>query len=209
VVFFFGLVSMATFGGGFAAEARQDSFREPLLNGEFRSEEREVKGDVAGFGTAGILSLATVSWLNPLLALGYRKHLDIEDVPELLPEDRGREVYRAFNGVSKRLRDEHPERAPPISWVLVRTFWVSVLLTGVLLTLNTVASYVGPYLISDFVEFLGGRRRFRMEGYVLVACFFLAGVISSLAERHYYVGIYRLSVHVRACLTATLYEKVN
>lgn len=198
---------MAAFQDG----VRCDRLQEPLLNAdELRSKEAtEATRSVGAFGATGLLSLATIAWLDPLLALGFRKPLNIEDVPVLVAEDRGRAVYAAFHSNWQRRTSEHPERAPSIAAALVRTFWVLVLVTGVLVGLTSVASYVGPFLIDDFVEFLGGRRRFRMEGYALVGCFFVADVVRSLAERHYNLGIYRLSVRVRACLTATLFEKVG
>lgn len=207
---------MATFEGEIVAEARKKSLQEPLLNGELRrnkevknEESQERQENVTNFSSAGLLSLAMFSWLNPLLALGYEKHLNIEDVPLLPPHDRSREVYKTFDEIRQRLQSEHPDSAPSISQALVRTFWVSMVLTGVVKTLSVVAAFVGPYLLSDFVEFLSGRRRFRMDGYVLVFCFFIGNVVKSLGDRYYCIGIYLLSVRVRACLTATLYEKVS
>ena len=200
---------MATFEGELAQSRKSNSLQEPLLKGVKEASVWKENENVTAFSSAGLFSLATFSWLNPLLALGYRKPLNIEDVPLLVPQDRGREAQESFTKTRRRLKDEHPERPPSISLALIRTFWVSVVATGVGAALNTVSSYVGPYLINDFVEFLGGRRRFPMEGYVLVAGFCIAGIVDCLTECHYHLGIYRLGVRVRACLTATLYEKVS
>jgi hypothetical protein len=47
--------------------------------------------------------------------------------------------------------------------------------------LMTVATYTGPYLINDFVEYLGGRRRLTHEGFVLVFIFFSVKLIENLS----------------------------
>jgi len=91
----------------------------------------------------------------------------------------------------------------------MKNFWVSVLLMGVLITMNVVAAFVGPYLIEDFVEFLGGRRRFRNEGGVLVLCFFVANVVQCLAGRYYNLAMFQFNLRIRTCLTAIIYRKVS
>lgn len=202
---------MATFEDDFGSG---DTLQEPLLNAELRSNEQvnedsERQENVSGYSSAGLLSLATLSWLNPLLALGYGKHLTVEDVPLLPRQERGREVYKVFNQIWERLKNEHPESAPSIVLALMKNFWVSVVLMGLLVTLTTVASFVGPYLIDDFVEFLGGRRRFHMEGGVLVLCFFTAAAVSCLASRYYNLAMFRFNLRIRTCLTAIVYRKVS
>lgn len=212
------LVSMAKFEGEIGAENGKSNLQEPLLNGEFRNggSERGSSKSVTSFSSAGIFSLLTFSWLNPLLSLGYEKHLNIEDVPLLPPQDRGREVYKKFIGIRQKIKSEQAKNvrsessdAPSIASSLVRTFWVFWVATGALKTMSVVAAYVGPYLIGDFVEFLSGGRGVITEGYWLVFWFFLGNVVKSMGERYYCLGIYRLSIRVRACLTATVYEKVR
>jgi len=146
--------------------------------------------------------LATFSWLNPLLKLGYSKHLTEQDVPLL--RERGKQVYKRFDAIWRSLG-----AAPSISAALLRNFWASVLLMGVLMTMGTVASFVGPYLIEDFVEFLGGRRRFAHEGAVLVGIFFVANAVGCLVGRYYNLGMFQFNQRVRTCLTTVIYRKVS
>jgi hypothetical protein len=147
--------------------------------------------------SAGLLSLVTFPWINPLLALGYCKHLTIEDVPPLPPGDQGKALYKTFDGVWRRLKHDHPERMPSIVLALIKMFWVSVLLMGALFIVNVVASFVGPYLIDDFVEFLHKRRRFHMEGYVLVSCFIIANVVANFTNNYYTLAMYQFNNRIR------------
>jgi hypothetical protein len=123
---------MGTLGAEF--EVRWSNLQEPLLAGvQKQSEDEEVdpqKHVASLISSAGLLSLATFSWINPLLALGYRKHLTIEDVPPLPPGDQDKALYKTFDGVWQRLKHDHLERTPSIALALIKTFWVSVLLMG-------------------------------------------------------------------------------
>lgn len=191
-------------------EVRWSNLQKPLLAGvQKQSEDEEVdpqKHVASLISSAGLLSLATFSWINPLLALGYRKHLTIQDVLLLPPGDQGRALYKTFDGVWRRLKHDHPERTPSIALALIKTFWVSVLSV---FTVNVVASFVGPYLIDDFVEFLHGRRRFHMEGYVLVSFFIIANVVANFTNSYYTLAMYQLNNRVRTCITAIIYRKVS
>ncbi len=73
--------------------------------------------------------------------------------------------------------------------------------------LTTVATYTGPYLINDFVEYLGGRRRFTHEGFVLVFIFFSAKLIENLSRRQWCLEIQLLGLKIKAALTAVVFRK--
>uniref|UniRef100_A0A7N2M885 Uncharacterized protein n=1 Tax=Quercus lobata TaxID=97700 RepID=A0A7N2M885_QUELO len=50
---------------------------------------------------------------------------------------------------------------------------------------NAMASYVGPYLIYTFVQYLNGQREFSQnEGYVLVSIFSIAKLVECLTKKH-------------------------
>jgi hypothetical protein len=62
---------------------------------------------------------------------------------------------------------------------------------------NVVASFVGPYLIDDFVEFSHKKRRFHMEGYVLVSCFIIANVVANFTNNYYTLAMYQFNNRIR------------
>lgn len=189
-----------------------NGLHEALLSGNnLYVEEDKVEENVTPYSTAGILSLATISWINPLLKLGYRKHLDIKDVPLLAPQDRAREVYQTFKQHWEKLKEENQHQGrnvvPSIAIALARSLWRPVCLVAMFEGVNTVTLYVGPYLISNFVEFL--HEGLATEGYVLVFCFFAANVIGTVTQRQWWLGTYRLNLRTRASLTAIVFNKVS
>ena len=188
-----------------------NGLHEALLSGNLSVDEDRVEENVTPYNTAGILSLATISWINPLLALGYRKHLDIKDIPLLAPQDRAREVYQTFKQHWEKLKEENQHQGrnvvPSIAIALAHSLWRPVCLVAMFEVVNTLTLYVGPYLISNFVEFL--HKGLATEGYVLVFCFFAANVMGTLSQRQWWLGTYRLNLRVRACLTAIVFNKVS
>ncbi|KAK6164343.1 hypothetical protein DH2020_001207 [Rehmannia glutinosa] len=133
---------------------------------------------VTPYNEAGLFSLVILSWLNPLLSIGAKKPLELKDIPLLAPKDRPKTNYK--------------ERS-----------WLQCTICRV----NTLVSYVGPYMISYFVDYLGGKETSPHKGYVLAGIFFTAKLVETLATRQWYLGVDILGMHVRSALTAMVYRK--
>lgn len=78
-----------------------------------------------------------------------------------------------------------------------------------LVGLNTAASYTGPLLITNFVNYLLEKRDNSSirDGLVLAFIFFFAKTCESLTQRLWYFGAHRIGVRVRAALTVHIYNK--
>jgi ATP-binding cassette subfamily C (CFTR/MRP) protein 2 len=85
--------------------------------------------------------------------------------------------------------------------------WKEILLTGLYVMIYTLASYVGPYLIDTFVQYLNGRRQYKNEGYVLVSVFFGAKLVECLSQRHWFFRLQQVGIRVRSVLVAMIYNK--
>ncbi|KAH7443058.1 hypothetical protein KP509_02G017300 [Ceratopteris richardii] len=182
----------------------KSDLHEPLLS---HSREEEVETQVTPYSNAGFLSIATLSWLDPLLSLGSRKPLELRDVPLLATDDRIETSYLRLKAALKHLKFEDPVKQPSLIKAITISFWKEAVRSGAFATINTFASYVGPYLITDFVDYLSGVRRFKNEGYILAFFFLSSKLAESLAQRQWYMGIDLLGMHVRNALTAFVYRK--
>ncbi|GJN30266.1 hypothetical protein PR202_gb18557 [Eleusine coracana subsp. coracana] len=186
-----------------------DGVHEPLLLGRQRREEEEEPGclRVTPYSDAGIISLATLSWLSPLLSIGARRPLELSDIPLLAKKDRAKSCYKAMSSHYERQQMEHPCREPSLAWAILKSFWREAAINGTFAAVNTVVSYVGPYLISYFVDYLSGKVIFPHEGYILASVFFVAKLLETITARQWYLGVDVMGIHVKSGLTAMVYRK--
>lgn len=180
---------------------RDSDLQEPLL------EEEAGCLKVTPYSEAGLFSLATLSWLNPLLSIGAKRPLELKDIPLLAPKDRAKTNYQVLNLNWEKLKADNQSGKPSLAWAILKSFWKEAACNAVFAGLNTLVSYVGPYLISYFVDYLGGKETFPHEGYILAGIFFAAKLVETLTTRQWYLGVDILGMHVRSALTAMVYRK--
>ncbi|KAJ1416815.1 P-loop containing nucleoside triphosphate hydrolase [Sesbania bispinosa] len=181
---------------------RNPDLQEPLL-----VEEEPGCLKITPYRDAGLFSLATLSWLNPLLSIGAKRPLELKDIPLVAPKDRAKTSYKVLNSNWERLKAENPSKQPSLAWAILKSFWREAALNAIFAGVNTLVSYVGPYMISDFVDYLGGKETFPHEGYILAGIFFVAKLVETLTTRQWYLGVDILGMHVRSALTAMVYRK--
>ncbi|KAH0449026.1 hypothetical protein IEQ34_022826 [Dendrobium chrysotoxum] len=164
----------------------------------------ESKPNVTGYTTASLLSRLTWSWMNPLLAKGYKSPLKLEDVPSLAPEHQAQRLYNLFNSNWPRpaIKSHHPVRT-----TLLRCFWPQLLLTASLAVLRLCVMYVGPILINRFIDFASGRRSSIYEGYYLCLTLLVAKFVEVLCSHHYNFHSQKTGMLIRSTLITTLYRK--
>ncbi|KAF3946838.1 hypothetical protein CMV_026936 [Castanea mollissima] len=193
-------------------EGEDTLLEEPLLNGDSsnEAESNKSKGDenVTPYLNAGFFSILTFSWMGPLITIGNKKTLDLEDVPQLGPSDS---VFGAFPNFKNKLEAEcgtsNGVTTLKLTKALIFLVWKEVLLTAFLAIMNTLASYVGPYFIDTSVQYLNGRRSYKNEGYVLVSVFFAAKLVECLAQRHWTFRLQQVGIRVRSVLILMIYNK--
>ena len=181
---------------------RNSELQEPLL-----LEEEAGCLKVTPYFEAGLFSLATLSWLNPLLSIGSKRPLELKDIPLLASRDRAKTNYKILNSNLERRKAENPSRRPSLAWAILKSFWKEAACNAIFALLNTLVSYVGPYMVSYFVDYLGGKETFPHEGYILAGIFFSAKLVETLTTRQWYLGVDILGMHVRSALTAMVYQK--
>ncbi|TKY62303.1 ABC transporter C family member 5 [Spatholobus suberectus] len=176
--------------------------QQPLL-----VEEEPGSIKITPYSDAGLFSLATLSWLNPLLSIGAKRPLELKDIPLVAPKDRAKTNYKVLNSNWERLKAENQSGQPSLAWELLKSFWKEAACNAVFAGVTTLVSYVGPYMISYFVDYLVGKEIFPHEGYVLAGIFFVAKLVETLTTRQWYLGVDILGMHVRSALTAMVYRK--
>ena len=173
-------------------------------------DSSKSKGDenVTPYSNAGFFSILTFSWMGPLISVGNKKTLDLEDIPQLDPSDS---VFVGFPSFRNKLEAECGTITGVTTLRLVKALvssaWKDILFSALFVMMYTLASYVRPYLIDNFVQYLNGRRELKNEGYVLVSVFFSVKLVECLTQRHWFFRVQRVGIRIRSVLIAMIYNK--
>ncbi|KAF5774238.1 putative ABC-type xenobiotic transporter [Helianthus annuus] len=157
--------------------------------------------------TSNIVSLVTFAWIHPLISIGYKKRLDLEDVPQL---DSLNSARRSFSVLRNKLESDKRKSSQVNTFSLVKavilTIWKDIIISGLLCFVYTLASYVGPFLIDTLVKYLTGHRDLN-TGLLLVSAFFGAKIVECFAARHCDLKKQQAGINARAALVAMIYHK--
>ncbi|KAK8967570.1 ABC transporter C family member 3 [Platanthera guangdongensis] len=211
---------------GRSVEDGSNLLHESLLSGaDILDEQRTSVNDgdirnVSLFTNASFLSILTFSWMGDLLSVGHKKTLDLKDIPQLDHCDRVDGVFPIFKSKLESCATSHLDSQKSgntndttqissfhLAKSLVLSSWGLVLVTAFYALLYTVCSYVGPYLIDFFVQYLNGNQTFENEGYILVLAFIVAKLFECLSQRHWFFRLQQAGVRVRAFLVSIIYQK--
>ncbi|XP_051222895.1 ABC transporter C family member 3 [Lolium perenne] len=190
---------------GFSAEKGAvggSASEEPLLNDASDTVESSM------FTSAGFLSLLTFSWMWPLLAIGHRKTLDLDDVPDLDHGDTVAGLLPSFKDNLEALTSGGQKvTAFKLTRALVRTVWWHIAVTALYALIYSLAIYVGPYFIDSLVKYLNGDERYAGKGKLLVFTFIAAKVFECFSQRHWYFRIQQAGIRARSALVSLVYQK--
>lgn len=189
--------------------------QDPLLSegAEEEEAERQVESEVPGcetvtpFSNAGLFSIITLGWVNPLLRVGAKSPLEMDDIPKLAKTDRAKISYKIVMSEWEKMKSDDRFRQPNLVLVILQSFKREAAINAIFVLLSTLSTYVGPYLIGYFVAYLSGETLFQYEGYVLALVFLLSKVTETLFTRQWYVRVDVMGMHVKSALTAMVYRK--
>ncbi|KAI5073429.1 hypothetical protein GOP47_0011442 [Adiantum capillus-veneris] len=162
--------------------------------------------NLTGFYKAGLLNRVFWVWLNPVLSKGAKTTLQIEDIPELSPDDRAERLYSLLQSKWPRANQanhlHHPTRT-----ALIRSFKWKFLFTASLAFCKAVSMYVGPTLIQSFSDFLDSNPRYYSKGFMLVLILLVSKCVEVLSTHHYQFLSMKLGMTIRSCLITSIYRK--
>lgn len=165
------------------------------------------EGNVSLYRKVGVIGRVTFSWLNPLLAVGARKPLELDDIPQQPEEDRAEPTYDRMIATWDKLRIEAPGEAPSLYKVVILTFWKEILYAGALQCVGVPMGFVGPVLLQYFVEYVGGKTHFPYEVYILPLCLCCSKLVENVANGQISVRMQSLGLQIRLALSAHVYKK--
>ncbi|KAK2384078.1 ABC transporter C family member [Trifolium repens] len=182
----------------------QSEIEQRLLQKEFESSTLGDESEEA-FVKASLWSKLTFRWLNPIFEMGRIQKLEHVHVPSVPQSET---AASASSMLEESIRKQKLQGGS-LTKAIVHSVWKSLALNAVLAGVNTIASYIGPLLISNFVNFLlsNDDNSNIKYGMILAFIFFLSKTVESLSQRQWYFGAQRIGIQVRAALMALVYSK--
>nr|XP_048327412.1 putative ABC transporter C family member 15 isoform X2 [Ziziphus jujuba var. spinosa] len=179
---------------------------EPLLH-ETDNKHLENKRESL-YGKSTLLQLVTFSWLNPLFAVGIKKPLDQDEIPDVYITDSAAFLSHSFDEYLKHVKETDGAPNPSIYKTMYLFARKKAAINACFAVIYAGASYVGPYLIDDFVNFLSNKNtRSLQSGYLLALAFLGAKMVETIAQRQWIFGARQLGLHLRAALISQIYKK--
>ncbi|KAL5715205.1 ATP-binding cassette sub- C member 9 [Ranunculus cassubicifolius] len=184
----------------------ENGFTDPLLSNNAGLHPEGQHESL--YGKATLLQKITFSWLNPLFAAGIKKPLEQNDVPDIDTKDCAAYISHSFDDNLNQVRERDNTLNPSIYKALFLFIRKKAAINALLAVTSATASYVGPYLIDDFVKFLSGKKKHDSENGYLLALAFLSGkTVEVISQRQWIFGARQLGLRVRVALISHIYQK--
>lgn len=181
---------------------------EPLLGDKTEKHSQTQSQKESPYGKATLLQLINFSWLNPLFAIGYKKPLEQNDIPDVDIKDSAEFLTCSFDESLRQVKERDGTANPSIYKAIYLFARKKAAINALFAVVNASASYVGPYLITDFVDFLGEKEmRGLKSGYLLSLAFLCAKMVETIAQRQWIFGARQLGLRLRAALISHIYQK--
>lgn len=157
------------------------------------------------------------SWVNPILAFGYREPVQLQDVDSVRFEDSAGGCHDKF----QHCLDQ--ERALGDKGKLWRAIWATnrstMLLAGLFILIGDLLGFVPPLALKYIVMYVQtsqtngaiGSVSFSFlgegYGYILAAIIFVAAVLQSLFLHHHHMIVIREGIRLRTTIISAIFAK--
>ncbi|KAJ0970834.1 hypothetical protein J5N97_018793 [Dioscorea zingiberensis] len=183
-----------------------NSIDEQLLD-NLAKEQKESKRH-SPYGKATLPQLVTFSWLNPLFAIGIKKPLGQDEVPDVDVKDSAEYLSHSFDQCLKEIKKRYGSKNQSIYRAIFLFIRKKAAINACFAVVSAAASYVGPFLIDDFVKFLSGKQKQKLKsGYILALAFLSAKIVETVAERQWIFGARQLGLRLESALISHVYKK--
>ncbi|KAG6547142.1 hypothetical protein Mapa_011394 [Marchantia paleacea] len=182
------------------------SLKQPLLE-EITDEHPP---DLSGYSKAGLPSRLVFAWIDGVLASGYRRPLEREDLPPMSWEDDAAYNSTLFSAQWEKLKRETPAGVPPSLWsAVIRTYWVGFLVPVVATLLWTVAFFVGPLMLYFIIDYLNrdSDQRVLWQGILFVIIMFAGKFLEPFAKQQMIFQSFKLGVQMWSGVGSAVYHK--
>ncbi|KAG8363120.1 hypothetical protein BUALT_BualtUnG0002300 [Buddleja alternifolia] len=124
-----------------------------------------------------------------LSELGFKKPLDQDEIPAIDIKDSADYLSQAFDQCLEHMKERDRTQNPSIYKAIYIISRKKAAINALFAITSAATSYVGPYLINDFVSFLNEKKsRSLQSGYLLALGFLGAKLVETIAQRQWIFG---------------------
>ncbi|KAJ3205776.1 hypothetical protein HDU67_008636, partial [Dinochytrium kinnereticum] len=157
---------------------------------------------------ASILSILTLSWLNPLMEFGFTSKIDFKDLWNVTPDeltDKPLKDYHDFVKVYKGLYGA--DKAPPVFYALWRLHWKTLFMQLALVTVDTLLYFTGALFVNRILESTPVSGVPGIEAYAYVVLMFVFSGLRYLTSSAEQQLVLKVGIRIRNLMSALIYEK--
>ncbi|KAI7727039.1 hypothetical protein M8C21_007871, partial [Ambrosia artemisiifolia] len=161
---------------------QSQSLSEPLLVNELLDANTSQPEEPS------LLSKLTFAWVNPLLAIGYRKPLVLEDIPSLASVDQAAVAHEKFTKAWDSLQTEKTlNNANMVPKALAKVYFKEMVVSGLCILLRSIMVVVESLSNRQFY-FSARRTGMRMRSALMVKVYEKQLKLSNLGRIHHSTG---------------------
>lgn len=162
--------------------------------------------------TASIWSRLVFSWMTPLMKLGHEKHLEIEDLWSLNPDDRASYTGEQFQ---TNWENELTKPKPSIFRVIVKTYGAHFCSAAIFKVCQDLCAFILPQLLKLMVQFAvsWGDLNNQNEkqpvsiGFAIAFAMVSVAVIQTLMLHQYFQICVVSGLRISAAVSSSVYKK--
>ncbi|KAG2178766.1 hypothetical protein INT43_001612 [Umbelopsis isabellina] len=158
--------------------------------------------------TANIFSRLTFSWLTPLMKLGYKQPLLMDDLWNLKPEDQAAVIAERFE---QNWEKEMKKKNPSLLRVLVATLGGPFIFAGVLKAVQDVLQFTQPLLLRELMgwvnSYSSGEPMPAYRGTFIAIGMFFTAISQTMFLHQYFQLCFATGMRIRAALVTAIYKK--
>ncbi|GMG17615.1 unnamed protein product [Phytophthora fragariaefolia] len=155
----------------------------------------------------GWLSQVSYHWISPFIALGKKRRLEMQDVPDLPVRDDTAVAAKLFETELQQEFSAHRPAERSFLRVSTRLYGADVFVFGVWSAANKAIGLASPLLLKLFLDWAGSASPSLSKGYYLAAAMVGRSLLSAVSGTQYNLAWKRFDLRVRAGLVSAIYAR--
>lgn len=181
----------------------------------FQAIPKRIQTEGNPLDSANIFALVSFGWMSLLMKLGYKKYLNLEDLPPLPKGLENKTVAESLtqNYTTALNRAKARKTRPSLCLVILRSFGFNLSLAAVFKVFQDILSFTQPQLLKLLIKFVndynsgGPEQPPVIKGFNIAFLMFLLSVFQTMFLNQYFFSTYTTGIQIKSALIGAIYDK--